>query len=139
MDEYTKQFDRKNIIFVRDSNRKSGCIPFTFHFTREYIIEFLLSFSPPYFNKFVHENIKDKIKTDPISRVIGTRDKYLKAQNSVAAFTYCEDIYIVNNTQTPSNFITSDLYLRANKSFVRDLSEIGHSQPTAEMIKELRK
>ena len=31
------------------------------------------------------------------------------------------------------------MYLRANKSFARDLSETGHSQPTAEMIKELRK
>ena len=31
------------------------------------------------------------------------------------------------------------MYLRENKSFGRDLSEIGHSQPTAEMIKELRK
>ena len=108
-------------------------------FTREYIKQFVLKFSPPDFNKFVHESIKDKIKTDPTSRVIWTRDKYLKAQNSVAAFTYREDVYIVNNTQTPSVFITSDLYLRANKSFVRDLSEIGHSQLIAEMIKELRK
>ena len=41
--------------------------------------------------------------------------------------------------QTLSIFITSDLYLRANKSFVRDLNKIGYSQPTAEMIKELRK
>ena len=32
----------------------------------------------------------------------------------------------------------SDLYLRANISFVRDICEIGHSQPTAEMIKRLR-
>ena len=31
------------------------------------------------------------------------------------------------------------MHLRANKSFVRDLSETGYSQPTAEMIKELRK
>ena len=31
------------------------------------------------------------------------------------------------------------MYLRANKSFERDLSEIGYSQPTAEMIKEIRK
>ena len=35
--------------------------------------------------------------------------------------------------------ITSDFYLRDNKSFVRSLSETGFSQPTAEMIKELKK
>ena len=71
--------------------------------------------------------------------LIGTRDKYLKTQNSIAAFTYHQNIYIVNNTQKPSIFITSDLYLRANKSTVRDLSEIGHSQSVGEMIKEIRK
>ena len=71
--------------------------------------------------------------------LIGTRDKYLKTQNSIAAFTYHQNIYIVNNTQKPSIFITSDLYLRANKSIVRDLSEIGHSQSVGEMIKEIRK
>ena len=71
--------------------------------------------------------------------LIGTRDKYLKTQNSIAAFTYHQNIYIVNNTQKPSIFITSDLYLRANKSIVRDLSEIGHSPSVGEMIKEIRK
>ena len=71
--------------------------------------------------------------------LIGTRDKYLKTQNSIAAFTYHQNIYIVNNTQKPSIFITSDLYLRANKSIVRDLSEIGHSQSVGEMIKGIRK
>ena len=71
--------------------------------------------------------------------LIGTRDKYLKTQNSIAAFTYHQNIYIVNNTQKPSIFITSDLYLRANKSIVRDLSEIGHSQSVGEIIKEIRK
>ena len=71
--------------------------------------------------------------------LIGTRDKYLKTQNSIAAFTYHQNIYIVNNTQKPSIFITSDLYLRANKSIVRDLSEIGHSQSVGEMIKKIRK
>ena len=71
--------------------------------------------------------------------LIGTRDKYLKTQNSIAAFTYHQNIYIVNNTQKPSIFITSDLYLRANKLIVRDLSEIEHSQSVGEMIKEIRK
>ena len=71
--------------------------------------------------------------------LIGTRDKYLKTQNSIAAFTYHQNIYIVNNTQKPSIFITSDLCLRANKSIVRDLSEIGHSQSVGEIIKEIRK
>ena len=71
--------------------------------------------------------------------VIGIRDKYLKAKYSIAAFTYHQKIYIVNNTQKPSIFITSDLYLRANKSIVRDLSEIGHLQSMGEMIKEIRK
>ena len=57
MDEYAKEFDRKNIIFVRDLNRKSWYIPFKFDFTREYIKQFLLSFSPSDSNKFVHESI----------------------------------------------------------------------------------
>ena len=139
MDEYAKEFDGKIIIFVCDSNRKSGYIPFKFDLTKEYIKQFLLSFSPPHFNKFVPESIKDKIKTGSTSSVIGTRGKYLKAQNAVAAFTYHENIYIPYNVQTLSIFITTDLYLRANKSFVRDLSEIAYSQLTVEMIKELRK
>ena len=139
MDEYAKEFDRKNIIFVRDPNLKSGYIPFKFDLTKEYIKQFLLSSSPPDFNNFFQEGIKDKIKTDPTSSIIWTQNKYFKAQNSVAASSYHKNIYIVNNKQTSSIFIISDLYLRANKSFVRDLSKIVHLQPTAEMIKELIK
>ena len=41
MDEYANEFDRKNIIFFRDPNRKLGCIPFKFHLTKEYINQFL--------------------------------------------------------------------------------------------------
>ena len=41
IDEYANQFDRKNIIFFRDPNRKLGCIPFKFHLTKEYINQFL--------------------------------------------------------------------------------------------------
>ena len=127
MDEYAKKCDRKNIIFVRDPNRKSGYIPFKLALTKEYIKQFLLNFSAPDFNKFIHESIKDKIKSDPTLGVIGTRVKYLKVQNYVARFKYHENIYKVNNTQTLSIFTKSDLYLRANKSFARDLIEIGHS------------
>ena len=65
------------------------------------------------------------MKTAATVRVIGTRDKYSKAQNSVAAFTYCKNVYIPYNVQTLSIFITCDLYLTANKSFVRDLSDTG--------------
>ena len=119
MDEYANEFDRKNIIFFRDPNRKLGCIPFKFHLTKEYINQFLWSFFSLDFNKFVHEGFKDKIKTDHASSVIGTGD------NSVAALLFCQSIYIVNNTQTPSIFITCDLYLRANKSFVREICKIG--------------
>ena len=126
MDEYAKKIDRKNIIFVRDPNRKSGYIPFKLDLTKEYIKQFLLNFPAPNFNKFIHESIKDKIKSDSTLGVIGTRVKYLKAQNYVARFTYHENIYKVNNTQALSIFTKSDLYLRANKSFVRDLIEIGH-------------
>ena len=72
MDEYAKEFDRKNIIFICDSNRKSGYIPFKFDLTKKYIKQFILSFPPPDFNKFIHESIKDKIKTVPSSTVIGT-------------------------------------------------------------------
>ena len=68
MDEYAKEFERKNIIFVHDPNCKSGYIRFKFDFTREYIKQFLLSFSLPDFNKFVHESIKHKIKTDLASK-----------------------------------------------------------------------
>ena len=91
------------------------------------IKQFLLNFSAPDFNKFIHERIKDKIKSDPTLGVIGTRVKYLKAQIYVARFTYHENIYKVNNTQTLSIFTKPDLCFRANKSFVRDLIEIGHS------------
>ena len=34
MDKYAKEFDRKNIIFVRNPNQKSGYIQFKFDFTR---------------------------------------------------------------------------------------------------------
>ena len=88
MDESAKKIDRKNIIFVRDPNRKSRYIPFKFALTKEYIKQFLLNFSAPDFNKFIHESIKDKIKSDPTLGVIGTRFKYLKAQNYVARFKY---------------------------------------------------
>ena len=119
MDEHAKEFDRKNIIFIRDSNRKSGYIPFKFDLTKEYISQFLLSFPPPDFNKFVYESIKDKSKTVPTSSVIGTKDKYLHAPNYAAAFVYLDKLYIPFATllpiQSSSIFITSDLYLRANK------------------------
>ena len=82
-----KNFDGKNIIFVCNINRKSRYIPFKFDLTKEYIKQFLLGFSPPDFNKLVHKSIKDKMKTDPTLRVIGTQDNYLKVKNSVAAFT----------------------------------------------------
>ena len=84
----------KNIIFVRDPNRKSGYIPFKLDLTKKYIKQFLLTL--------------------------------LKAQVSVAAFTYRKNIYIVNNTEIPYY-----LCLTSNKSFVRDLSEIGNSEVTA--------
>ena len=75
--------------------------------------------------------------------VIGTRDKYLHAPNSTVPFVYLEKIYTPFATLQPIQsspiFITSDLYLRDNKSFVSGLSETGFSQPTAEMIKELKK
>ena len=139
-EQHAKEFYGKNIIFVSDPNFKSKYIVFKFDLTKIYIKQFLLSSSPRDFNKFVHESIKDKIKTDPNSKVIGTPDKYLQAQHSVAAFTYRENIYIVNNTQIPSIFITPYFVFEcSNKSFVRGLTEIGHSQPTAKMIKELRK
>ena len=96
---------------------------------KEYIKQFLLSFSPSDFSKLVHESITDKIKTVPTSSVIGTQDKYLHAPNSTATFAYLKKIYIPFATLQPIQsspiFITSDLYLRANKS--------------TEMVKELRK
>ena len=42
--------------------------------------QFLLSSSPPDFNKFVHEIIKDKTKIAPTSSVIGAQNKYLKGK-----------------------------------------------------------
>ena len=110
---------------------------------KEYIKQFLLSFSPSDFSKLVHESITDKIKTVPTSSVIGTQDKYLHAPNSTATFVYLKKIYIPFATLRPIQsspiFITSDLYLRANKSFVRGLSKTGFLQLTTEMVKELRK
>ena len=84
MDEYAnlieknliEKFDRKNWIFVRDPHRKSGYIPVEFDLTKNYIKQFLSIFSPPDFNKFFHESIKHKIKTDPTLSIIGTRSKY---------------------------------------------------------------
>ena len=38
--------------------------------------QFLLSSSPPDFNKFFHEIIKDKTKIAPTSSVIGAQNKY---------------------------------------------------------------
>ena len=70
--------------------------------------------------------------------VIGTRDIF-KSTKLCCCIYIPKNIYIVNNTLPPSLFLTSDLYLRANKSFLRDLSEIGHSEPTAEIIRELKK
>ena len=75
-DEYAKEFDRKNIIFICHSYHKSEYIPFKFDLT-EYTKQFWLSFFAPDFNKFIHESIKDKIKTVPTSSVIGPQDKYL--------------------------------------------------------------
>ena len=70
MDEYAKEVHRKNINYVRNPNRKSEYIPCKFDLTKEYIKQFLLSFSPPNFNKFFHESNKDNIKADPTSSVI---------------------------------------------------------------------
>ena len=61
----------KNIIFVRDPNRKSGYIPFKLDLTKKYIKQFLVTLLPLDFNKFVHESIKDETKTDPTSSVLG--------------------------------------------------------------------
>ena len=110
MDEYAKEFNRKNIIFVRSPNRKTGYIPFKFDLTKECIKQFLISFTPPDFNEFVHGSIKNKIKTNPTSSVIRTREKYLGAPTSVGAFVFRQKIYVSHNTQTPLIFITSDLY-----------------------------
>ena len=72
MDEQAKEFDSKNVILLGDINPKMGSIAFKFDLTKQYIKQFLLSSSPPDFNDFVHESIKDKIKNDPTSSVIGT-------------------------------------------------------------------
>ena len=39
-EEYAKESDNKNVIFMRDSNRTSGYIPFKFDLTKEYIKQF---------------------------------------------------------------------------------------------------
>ena len=84
-------------------------------FSKKIYQTIFIKFFPPDLNKFVYESIKDKIKTDTASSVIGTQDKYLRAPKSAAAFTYYEKIYTLYNIQTPSIFIMSDLYLRDNK------------------------
>ena len=86
IEQYTKEFDRKNVIFIRDINRKSGYIPFKFDLTKEYIEQFLLSFSSHDFNDFVFKSIRDKTATEPSSCIIGTDQKYLKASNSVIMY-----------------------------------------------------
>ena len=70
-------------------------------------------------------------------RAIGTQDKYLRNQNSCDTFPELKTLYVPHHC--PAIYIVSDLYLKANKSFVRDLSEIGYLQPTAEMIRELKR
>ena len=40
---------------------------------------------------------------------------------------------------TPEILIPSDLYLRANKSFLRAITKIGYSELTDKMIEEIRK
>ena len=40
---------------------------------------------------------------------------------------------------TPQILIPSDFYLRANKSFLRAITEIGYSEPTDKMTEESRK
>ena len=39
-EEYAKESDSKYVIFMRDSNRTSGYIPFKFDLTKEYIKQF---------------------------------------------------------------------------------------------------
>ena len=83
MDEYRKVFDSKNVTFFCDPNIKSGCTSFKFDLTKEYLKEFLISSSPPSFNKFVHESIINIVKTGPTLRAMRTQDKYLRNQNSI--------------------------------------------------------
>ena len=70
-------------------------------------------------------------------RAIGTKDKYLRDQNSLGPLAYLEALHVPHHCL--AIYIASDLYLKANKSFVRDLSKISYSQLTAEMIRELKK
>ena len=123
MDEYRKVFDSKNVTFFCDPNIKSGCTSFKFDLTKEYLKEFLISSSPPSFNKFVHESIRNNVKTGPTLRAIRTQEKYLRNQNSCDTFPYLKTLYVPHHC--PAIYIVSDLYLKANKSFVRDFSEIG--------------
>ena len=103
MDECAKEFNRKNIIFVRNPNRKTGLILFKFDLTKECLKQFLISFTPSDFNEFVHGSIKNNIKTDPTSSVIRTREKYLGAPTSVGAFLFRQKIYVSHNTQKTDN------------------------------------
>ena len=49
-------------------------------------------------------------------------------------------LYILPSSSiTPQILILSDLYLRANKSFLRAITVIGYSESTGKMIEELRK
>ena len=57
-----------------------------FDFTKEYIKKFLLNFSSPDFNGFALKSIRDKTTTEPTSRIISTREKYLKALNPVTMY-----------------------------------------------------
>ena len=74
----------KNESFICDPNRKLGYISFKFDLSRkEYIKQFLLKFSPPDFSDFVLKSIGDKTTTKSTSRIVITREKYLKALNPV--------------------------------------------------------
>ena len=49
-------------------------------------------------------------------------------------------LYILPSSSiAPQILILSDLYLRANKSFLRAITVIGYSESTGKMIEELRK
>ena len=55
-------------------------------------------------------------------------------------FTRDKRLYIPPSSSiTPQILVPSDLYLRANKSFLKAITEIGYSEPTDKMIEELRK
>ena len=117
-----------------------------FDFTKEYIKKFLLNFSSPDFNGFALKSIRDKTTTEPTSRIISTREKYLKALNPVTmyidfrTFIRYKRLYIPPSLCVTSQIlIQSDLYLRVNKSFLRAITEIGYSEPTDKVIEELTK